>query len=52
MSQIICEIAMKLEFLKNIYLFLAVLGLCGCAGFSLVVVRGLLSVVTCLVVEH
>jgi len=40
MSQIICEIAMKLEFLKNIYLFLAVLGLCGCLGFSLVAESG------------
>ena len=40
MSQIICEIAMKLEFLKNICLFLAVLGLCGCLGFSLVAGSG------------
>ena len=36
--------------LKKNYLFLAVLGLCCCEGFSLVVVMGLLSAVASLVV--
>ena len=35
-----------------ISLFLAVLGLCCCAGFSLVVVQALLLVLASLVVEH
>ena len=34
-----------------VYLCLAVLGLCCCAGFSLVVVRGLLTVAASCVVE-
>ena len=47
-------------FLNFIYLFLAVLGFCCCVGFSLVVsrgysqiaVRGLLTAVASVVVEH
>ena len=34
------------------FYFLAVLGLCCCVGFSLVVVHGPLTVVASLVVEH
>ena len=36
-------------FFKSFYVFLAVLGLCCCMGFSLVAVRGLLIVVASLV---
>ena len=37
---------------KFICLFVAVLGLCCCVGFSLVVVCSLLTEVTSLVVDH
>ena len=39
-------------FLKFIYLFLGVLGLSCCMGFSLVVVLGLLIAVASLAAEH
>ena len=35
-----------------LYLFTAVMGLCCCEGYSLIVVRGLLIIVASLVVEH
>ena len=45
---------LNITFYKNsfIYLVLAVLGLCCCAGFSPVTAHGVLTVVVSLVVEH
>ena len=55
-SCMICELnldkAVTFSDILFIYLFLAVLGLCCCAGCSLVAVSRLLIAVTCLVSEH
>ena len=47
-----CPAQNLFNFFFFIYLFMAVLGLHCCTGFSLVVVLGLLIVVASLVAEH